>query len=399
MDFDLLVIGAGPAGSAAARRAAQAGLSVALVDRFTFPRDKSCGDALMPDALSALDTLGLAPALLPLTRRTHRVRIYAPNGRCVALAGEAACVPRRVFDQALQAGAVEAGARFFAPFAVVGPLITGGTVVGARFLDLEHSTLFDLRARMTVLATGANAEPLKGFGVCLRCDPSALAARVYVRIDPVLDAIDRDIVISYDASICPGYGWIFPGPDSVFNVGVGFFHDARRRPRPPNLRLLLRRFLETFPVARALMRHAVSVSRLRGAPLRTAMTGADFSRPGLLVAGEAAGLTYSASGEGIGKAMQSGILAADIVAAHTPAAAVEQVASEYARQLTGRFAQRFRDYKRAQDWLTSPGFGNFLAWRATSGSFVKRQLEAMFVETSAPGALFSPLGLARALVS
>ncbi|HSC27847.1 MAG TPA: geranylgeranyl reductase family protein [Vicinamibacterales bacterium] len=398
MRFDVLVIGAGPAGAAAARRAASRGLSVALVDRADFPRDKVCGDALIPDALSALAELGMS-SILAAGSRSAGLRVFAPDGTGVALAAESVCVPRRELDEALRTGAVEAGATFLPRHTLEAPLVNGEAVTGARFVQTGTGARVELRARATVLATGGSAGPLECFGVCRRSTPSATAGRIYVEVDPATSAGLTDLLISYDAAICPGYGWIFPGPRHTFNVGVGFFYDSRRRPNPANLRILLDRFLGTFPPAAALMRGARSISPLRGAPLRTAMTGADLARPGLLVAGDAAGLTYSLTGEGIGKAMQSGILAADVIAANPGDShgAATRIAAAYAVELTARFGARFRAYRTAQGWVTSHAVGNLLARRANRGRFVRQQLEALIAENGDPRALFSLGGLARAL--
>src|SRR5919199_1670186 len=98
MHHDVLVIGAGPAGAAAARRLAQHGLDVALVDRSEFPRDKVCGDALIPDALRALEQLSLKTRVLHDALSLHGVRVYAPNRTSVTLSGECACITRTVLD-------------------------------------------------------------------------------------------------------------------------------------------------------------------------------------------------------------------------------------------------------------------------------------------------------------
>ena len=96
---DVLVIGAGPAGSAAARRLALGGLRVVLVDRFVFPRDKVCGDAIIPDALEAIGALGLDPAVRPAARFLEGVTVFAPDGTAVAMDGECACLPRAPCDE------------------------------------------------------------------------------------------------------------------------------------------------------------------------------------------------------------------------------------------------------------------------------------------------------------
>jgi menaquinone-9 beta-reductase len=399
MRTDVLVIGAGPAGSAAAAWLADAGAHVVLVDQHAFPRDKICGDALIPDALHALDRLGLKGRVLDLARRLKVMRIYAPNGSFVDIAGDMATLPRAALDEMLQTAAIERGAVFLAPLTLNQVIETGGAVAGARFRDRPAGEQTEIRAELTILATGASSTALAAAGVCRRPAPSAVAARVYVRV-PEARARDWDrLGMVFDASVYPGYGWIFPGPDAVFNMGVGCFRDSVRRPSSENIRDLWRRFVETFPPARELINGSEPLDDLKGAPMRCALDGAELSRPGLLVAGEAAGATYSFSGEGIGKAMETGMLAAECAKRLLDGKiAIQELGPRYARDVKERFGPRFDAYRRAQDWLSVPALGNFLAARARRGRFVKSQLAAMLNETGDPHALFSPLGLAKALV-
>ena len=104
LECDALVVGAGPAGSAAALALARRGFRVVLIDRRTFPRDKICGDALIPDALQAIAHLGLRDQLRPLAHHVDTVRIYAPNLRYATLHGPCACLPRAAFDDWLERG-------------------------------------------------------------------------------------------------------------------------------------------------------------------------------------------------------------------------------------------------------------------------------------------------------
>jgi geranylgeranyl reductase family protein len=397
---DALVVGAGPAGAAAAIHLATRGARVALVDRHEFPRDKSCGDALIPDALKALERLGLERAVCGQARTLTKLRVYAPNRRFVVVGGTCASLPRRVFDDLLRREAIARGVDFLPGLRVEAPIIEAGIVRGA-FFRTRSDVRIPIRAGVTFLATGANAEPLKRFNVCERLAPSATAARVYVEVEPrVADTFDY-LCISYDWTICPGYGWIFPGPRHTFNLGVGYYHDARSAPPVANLRTLLKRFIEDFPPAAELLAHSTNVSALKGAPLRTGLTGARLSLPGLLVIGEAAGLTYSFSGEGIGKAMESGLLAAEIVVAASAGAQPDAVAiaEEYASSVRRSFAVKFRAYRIAQDWLSSPRFANLLASCANRSHFAQTQLAGIFQETADPRELFSPSGLLRLLVS
>lgn len=400
IDTDVLVIGAGPAGSAAACALARAGLRVLLVDRHAFPRDKVCGDALIPDALEAIQRLGLEARILARATRLRHLRIYAPDGTSFALEAELACVPRRVLDDELRQAAVEAGARFEAPWTATEARIDGDTIIGARFRGPVTARTLDVTAPVTLLATGAAVEPLEIFSVCERRAASAMAARVYYEVAPeVADAFDH-LCISFDRAITPGYGWIFPGPDRVFNVGVGCFEDGRRRPRVRNLRAIFDAFVASFPPAADLAARSRRLTPLKGAPLRTAMTGARLARPGLLVIGEAAGLTYSFSGEGIGKAIESGLMAADLVsgALLSDGGDPARLADAYTARLMDQFTDRFRAYKIAQAWLSSPVLANFFAWRARSGRYAREQMEGLLAETTDPRGLFSVAGLLRAVL-
>jgi flavin-dependent dehydrogenase len=182
-------------------------------------------------------------------------------------------------------------------------------------------------------------------------------------------------------------------------VGVGYFKDTRKKPPTTNLRELLARFVETFPPARALFQDSRPLTDVRGAPLRTALAGARLSLPGLFVVGEAAGLTYSFSGEGIGKAIESGMIAAESISAafSTSLRDKSAIAHAYAQRIVSHFEDRFGAYRLAQGWLASPMIANFLAWRANSGDYVRTQMEALLNETADPRVLFSAGGLLRSL--
>ncbi|MGE5362012.1 MAG: NAD(P)/FAD-dependent oxidoreductase [Bacteroidales bacterium] len=394
---DVAVVGAGPAGSLAALVLARAGIDVALVDRASFPRDKACGDGLMPDAMNALRDVGLDGPVLADARRHDTLRIYSPNGTAVDIRGQFAVVPRARLDSALCEAATMAGARLLAPVRVLRPLEQEGRVVGVAGQARDGAAI-TLRAPVTVLATGAGSGPLQAFDVCERTQPSATAVRFYVTVDAGADVDPGCLCVSYERRICPGYGWVFPGPGGTYNIGAGYFYDAPALPDVTNLRVLLDRFVEAFAPARTVVRAAVRSTPLFGAPLRTGLTGARLSRPGLLVVGDAAGLTYSISGEGIGKAMESGILAARVIC-ERGAAGPAVVAEEYELRLRARLAARFRAYAGAQRWVAHPRLVDFLAWRAHRGTYVRRQIEGLVNETTDPRGILSVAGILRSVFS
>jgi geranylgeranyl reductase family protein len=401
LDSDVLVVGAGPAGSAAARILAGAGLRVVLTDRHAFPRDKVCGDALIPDSLAALTALGLRDRVDRLSYQSRVIRIYAPDGEYAEIRGECATMSRRAFDEMLVSAATEAGAQFLPHLKALGPLEQSGVVEGARFRHVTTAERLDVRARSTILATGAAGDALKQFGVCEHAGASAMAARVYVRVPPQVAARHDYLAISYPAAICPGYGWVFPGPAGVYNVGIGYVVDPRRQPAQRNLRILFDQFVQVFPPAREIMAAGEPLTSLKGAPLRTGLRGSRLSRPGLLVVGEAAGLTYSFTGEGIGKALQSGIAAATAILESRGEArnACHRTARAYARRIRSDFGDRFAAYQRLERLLSYPRIVNLLIRRANAGRYVRAQLEALINETGRPDGLLSLTGALRALIS
>lgn len=395
MKTQALVIGAGPAGCAAALTLRRAGVEVVLADRSDFPRGKVCGDALLPDSLAALERLGLKDSVAAAGRGCRTLHIHAPDGTRVALRSEFVCLPRRSFDALLHKAAVSAGASFLPMFRALGPLMSGNTVAGARFRPAGSGSDLEVRADMTLLATGASSAVLAAFGVCLRRRASALAMRAYYRVPEHLAQEMDHLCISYGRAIRPGYGWIFPGPDNVFNMGVGIFQDGDRRPSAASPRPLWPVFTRSFSPARRIVEEGERIGPLQGAPLRTGLSGARLHRPGLVVIGEAAGLTYSFSGEGIGKAMESGILAGEILARHLAGRGGEpsEPGLLYEKTMRARYGERFRAYRIAQDWLYWPRVCNLVARRANSDPRVRRLLEGMLTEATEPRAVLSVTGL------
>jgi geranylgeranyl reductase family protein len=393
---DVLVIGAGPAGAATALSLAARGVETVLVDRSEFPRDKVCGDALIPDALAALRTLGLEQAVCRRAAVMEELRVYAPSGCCVSFSGRCACLPRRELDHLILQAAIQAGASLLAPYSA-GPM-GGDRVAGAVLQHRDSGEEVRLSARLTVLATGAGIDGLTAFDVVERRQPSAAAARAYFKVPANLARSMQHLVFSYEASTVPGYGWIFPGPDDVFNVGVVTFFDSKQTGRTRSLGEIWTAFLERSP-ARDLVRASTQMTPLRGAPLRTSMTGSRLFRSGLLVVGEAAGLTYASSGEGLGKAMASGIFAAELIAdCFERGWSADTVGPAYAARLTREFGPRFRAYREVQRWFENPGFIDFLVRRGKDSAYARRRLEEVYNETSDPGIVISLVGMAIRLV-
>jgi geranylgeranyl reductase family protein len=394
---EVLVVGAGPAGSAAAQWLARAGIDVVLVDQHRFPRDKVCGDGLIPDAHAALARLGVLDEVMALARPAQHVGCIGPRGGRVDVPGTLAVLPRRELDQILCRSAALAGAKMFAPVHFEGLLHdAAGRVDGA---TVGHGAVKrEIRARWVLLATGAVPQALIAAGVCERQTPSGIAMRTYIR-NPAMAERLRALDVVWDRRLRPGYGWIFPCRDGVFNVGVGVANshrsgaDGRHNKLDVNLRQMFASFCEFYEPARELLAGGELQGPLKGAPLRCTLKGAVFSRPGLLVTGEAAGSTYSFTGEGIGKAMETGLLAAEAVLAgrRTDDDAVRTRYEAALRALQPRFAL----YERANGINAHPWLADLVIWRAQRSARLRERMSGVLNETSNPGTLLSLKGVKR----
>ncbi|MDM0081386.1 FAD-dependent monooxygenase [Variovorax sp. J31P179] len=396
---EVLVIGAGPAGSACAQALAGAGLDVLLVDQHAFPRDKTCGDGLIPDAQRALSRLGLLDAVLARARVATHVGCVGPGGGRVELPARLAVLPRRELDELLRREAVAHGARWLAPARFEAPLFDADGRVAGAGLALPDGSSRALRARWTVLATGAAAGPLLAAGVCERRLPSGIALRGYVRSEALAGRV-AGLEVVWHRALRGGYGWIFPCRDGVFNIGVGLTRGRGAAAALPeaNLRGLFDAFVRLHPTARELMATGQSLGPLKGAPLRCSLEGARWSRPGLLVAGEAAGSTYLLTGEGIGKALEAGLLAAQAIAEGREARAPDGAVR--ARYEAGLHAlkPRFAAYEQANRINEHPWLADLVIWRARRSRRLVRQLGEVLEESRSPGPLVSAGGLLQLLL-
>jgi menaquinone-9 beta-reductase len=396
---DVLVVGAGPAGSACAQLLARARVRTVLVDAHAFPRDKVCGDGLIPDAHAALQRLGVYDEVMAQAQRVRHVGCIAPRGGRVDVPGRLAVLPRRQLDHIICAAAVRAGAQFHAPVRFEAPLLEADRVVGAR-LKVD-GVLHEVRAQQVVLATGAVPQALIAAGVCERRTPSGVALRGYVHHEAMAARI-TELEVVWHKRLRKGYGWIFPCRDGVFNIGVGLAHshskqvDGRQTMQEVNLREMFAAFCEVYAPARELMRGGTLQGDLKGAPLRCSLDGAALTRPGLMVTGEAAGSTYAFTGEGIGKALETGMLAAKALI--DAAASNFDAAHAPYRAAIGALKPRFDLYERANRVNNHPWLADLLIWRANRSQRILKRMEGVLEETGNPGNLVSARGIARLLL-
>ncbi len=301
---DVAVIGAGPAGAAAAAWLARGGAEVVLFEKAARGRDKSCGDGLTPRAIAELDRLGLDVS------RFHRIdglRVQAgktirevrwPDG---AFPPVGAVAPRAEFDAMVMQEAVDSGADLREHTAAE-PVLDGDRVVGVRAGTTE------VRADMVVIASGAGSAAARLLGATrVESSPFGLAIRAYA---PSTRSDDRYMeacltVEGPDGQIVPGYGWVFPAGDGIVNIGVGALSTMKNF-KDLNLNTMLDAYMAQVGESWGLGEFTA-----RPRAWRLPMHVERRSGPGWVAVGDAAGLVNPFNGEGIDYALESGRHAAE----------------------------------------------------------------------------------------
>lgn len=351
---DVVVIGAGPAGSAAAYHASRRGLRVLIVDRTPFPRPKTCGDGLTPRALAAMHRMGISEvpgwpihgvSVIHLPSGERRFDDFRNHG--APHAGQV--IARETLDRMLLDRARGAGAEF--RVARVREVRRAGAHVRGILLDRG----IEIPVETVVAAAGAGVHAtLLGAAASGRRRIWGLAGRTYLTVrGHVGDDFEFYIPVVHNGRLLMGYGWVFPAGPGRINIGLGVSRTAATGALP--LRRLIQAFIE---------QRAESDPRLRGAmqcaPIESASIPFGPIVPavsGLLPAGDLAGLPGVFSGEGISQALESGELAAEAIGLGSG-----DVTGAYRRLLADRFPRHFSLNRSLDAMHSRPWFALGRGW-------------------------------------
>ncbi len=400
--YDVIIVGAGPAGSTAAYHLAEAGVKVALVDKQTFPRDKVCGDGAVASILVRLERMGLGDWLRQNSFNAPAELLFsAPNGQALRFIPDdpdhcyGRVIPRLQLDNAIVSQAVKVGAELCEGVNPIGLSRSGADTIHlfGRHRNGSNSEL-RLASRLLITADGAHASFTKSLGL-VKGEPDLVALRVYFEN---VAGSDKLLEIHYDATLTPGYAWIFPLTNGRANVGLGTFVN-RSRERNINLKQILQQFITNNPYAQARLQAAHLVGPLKGYPIRSQMSSTTPVADNILVAGEAAGLVNPLNGEGIGTAMLSGELAAR----HALAAlcngdfSVTQL-SGYARDLKQTIGRNHFLARILRGVIGWSEVMNRVVQRAQKDRAFAQTLFEVIVEVKPPGKLLTPGFVARLIM-
>lgn len=323
----VLIIGGGPAGAAAAQVLADAGISCVVVERQTYPRPKTCGDVLDPAAVHQLAILGVEAHDLPGVRRLDHIRSHhgrrtqmrrwpaAPHGGT-----EAWAVTRETLDHVLISRAHASGAQILAGHEAVAPLVERGFVRGASVRSTDGE-LTEISAEYTLVADGANSRFGRSLGTYRNRNwPYATSIRGYWALDPAAPTGESepsgvDLYLDLrgpDDRPLLGYGWAVPLTDGILNIGltvVSTSHGFRSLNTSTLLTHLAARVGQDLPLASASPLSPPVSGRI---PLGGSV--GPSGGPTHLVVGDATGAANAITGAGVEYAIATGRVAGAVMA-------------------------------------------------------------------------------------
>jgi geranylgeranyl reductase family protein len=345
VESDVIVVGAGPAGSATATHLARRGLHVSLLEKSQFPREKVCGDGLTPRATRQLIRLGIDTSTGAGWLHNKGLRIYGGDRPFQLEWPDLADFPpyglvrpRADFDDVLVRNAEASGAKLYELANVVAPLRDDrtGRITGVTTKDGRRFT-----APLVVAADGNSTRLSLAMGIDRRDDrPMGVAVRTYYTSPRTSDDYLESWLELWEgkpgaSALLPGYGWIFGMGDGTCNVGLGILNTSSAFGKT-DYKDLLKRWLDNTPEDWG-FRDANMTTPVRGAALPMGFNRQPHYRDGMLLVGDAGGMVNPFNGEGIAYAMESAEIAATAMAeAHyrgVGTASAEKALQAYPTQL------------------------------------------------------------------
>ncbi|NOX36430.1 MAG: geranylgeranyl reductase family protein [Calditrichaeota bacterium] len=312
--YPVVIVGAGPAGSAAAIYFSRKGIQPLLVDKARFPRDKICGDGIPLKTFQLLTDLGFdEQQLFANGFKIHQLRVYSPDYHVAVFGGlkpdastKSGCIPRLIFDHALFEKAAEAACETLTQHKLESMSRQNGRWL-LELRDLRTNDRVPIETDLLIGADGGKSRVARLSGLLTPTDAHRFdGLRVYYegkRFDPAVH-------LFYDRKTLPGYLWIFPVSETRANVGIMMDKSCKQR-YGKTIRQIFEEVLQENPRVREVLEGARPVDRIRGAPLPLGTLPGRRVADGLILIGDAAAFINPVTGGGIYYAILSAKFAAE----------------------------------------------------------------------------------------
>lgn len=395
-EYDVIIVGAGPAGSSCAMFLGREGNKVLLIDKAKFPRDKTCGDACSGKSVGVLRELGLLPEIEKAAHgKIYGVIFSSPNGTILEVpvgegkAGGFVC-RREILDNILfKAAKKYASVNTLEEFTVTDLIKEGNQVVGVIGID-KNGKQQQLRAKIVVGADGASSVIAQKVGV-FELDEAHHCTAIRGYYDGVT-GMKEMIEIHFTKTMLPGYLWIFPYEDGTANVGVGMLTQDIKKYRI-NLKELMEKEIHENPIFKDRFANAKPITEVKGwnLPLGSKIRK-HIAGDGWILLGDAASLIDPFSGEGMGNAMTSGKVAFRTISRAIRLGVYdEKVLHEYEAELRRELKDEMNMSYNLQRLGKHQFLLNFVIGKAVKSAEMRNQISTMIINEEAKKGFVSPL--------
>jgi|TARA_B110000495_G_scaffold88150_1_gene76021 geranylgeranyl reductase family protein len=403
--YDAIIVGAGPAGSSAAIYCSKVGLNTLLLDKSIFPRDKICGDALSGKSVKILEELDLLQDLDKLNGAiVNRIIFGNPNhSECELHLNKSLnkrhishgfVIPRKIFDNYL-----------FNKASDVSEVESGFNV---------NDLIYDKNQVIGVKGKSASGEEKKYYGnIVLGADgPYSIVSRksgyynsdmnytavglrcYYENVDDLTDQIE----LHYVNETIPGYFWIFPAGNKKANIGVGLLKSKAKK-KKHNLNQIMEQVIDSKNFKHR-FKNASALEKPKGWNLPFGNTKRKNHGNGFLLLGDAAGLVDPFTGEGIGNAMESGKIAAEVILkAKKINNFSKQILSEYDKELWGYLGSELKTSTLLLKLAHYKVLLNFVIDRASRNKNIENMISGMLTNEVPKTELSNPMFYLKTLFS